>query len=252
MNTINDIDVTFDFTSDSPSYWDNFWENKNGLGLGNSDPDSESKTLQAYHKLLYSRKLPNGEYMDLEAGSDQYNYLTWKDFRFGSDSITVSYRYYDYIEILEKIKSSLPDYKSFMEDFLRKSYTIGGNIIFPKRRNSINQKRGFDTKIRDRWDLTLECIRRYYNEEDSPLTKTLERDKSFFDLFIDFNGYVDFFFLQDCVTEDYSKVELFIETLCFKESPFPKTVEEYFCLIENQLNFVSKRNTRIKKYILSL
>ena len=33
------IDVGFDFTSDSPGYWDRFWENNDGLGGGGSDPD---------------------------------------------------------------------------------------------------------------------------------------------------------------------------------------------------------------------
>lgn len=249
MKTIKDIDVTFDFTTDSPSYWDHFWENKKGLGIGISDPDSESQTLQTYHKILYSRVLPNGEIMDLKTGSESYYYLTWKNFRFGSDSITASFRYYDYIDMIEKVKSSLSDYKQYMEDFLRKSYTIGGNIIFPKRPNSINQKRGCESKIRDRWDLTLECIRRFYNKEDSPLTRTLEKDMHFFDLFIDFKGYVDFFFLQDCVTEDYSQVKFFIDTKDFEDNPFPKTVEDYLCFIENQLNFVSKRNERIKIFI---
>lgn len=28
------IDVKFDFTSDSPGYWDRFWENNDGLGGG--------------------------------------------------------------------------------------------------------------------------------------------------------------------------------------------------------------------------
>jgi hypothetical protein len=40
------IDTTFDFTSDSPHYWDHFWETDGGLGVGGSDPDSASKTLQ--------------------------------------------------------------------------------------------------------------------------------------------------------------------------------------------------------------
>ena len=39
------IDVGFDFTSDSPGYWDKFWENNDGLGGGGSDPDSASAVL---------------------------------------------------------------------------------------------------------------------------------------------------------------------------------------------------------------
>ena len=77
------IDVIFDFTSDSFDYCKNFWENNEGLGAGNSDPDSSSPTLQECHRLLWSKELPNGQNMNLEkrVGS---NYLTWNGFRFGS------------------------------------------------------------------------------------------------------------------------------------------------------------------------
>lgn len=34
------IDISFDFTSDSPGYWDGFWERAEGLGYGGSDPDN--------------------------------------------------------------------------------------------------------------------------------------------------------------------------------------------------------------------
>ena len=39
------IDVAFDFTTDSPGYWDGFWERNNGLGAGACDPDACSPTL---------------------------------------------------------------------------------------------------------------------------------------------------------------------------------------------------------------
>ena len=60
------IDVDFDFTSDTPGYWDDFWTRRNGLGLGRLDPDTFSPTLREYHKILWSRELPNGEHMVLE------------------------------------------------------------------------------------------------------------------------------------------------------------------------------------------
>lgn len=37
----NAIDTTFDFTSDTPHYWDNFWQNCDGLGCGSADPDTK-------------------------------------------------------------------------------------------------------------------------------------------------------------------------------------------------------------------
>ncbi|MBE5940311.1 MAG: hypothetical protein E7266_07925 [Lachnospiraceae bacterium] len=240
------IDINFDFTSDTPNYWSDFWKRNNGLGAGANDPDVCSKTLQNYHKLLWSKELPNGEVMKLSAGRG-YNYLTWKDFRFGSDSITASFRYNKYRVLLQRVEAVLPNYKLFMENFLKKSYTIGGMIIFPKRFGGINQSRGCNYYIKDRWDLTLECIRKYYLNETSPLYDTLVNDRSFFDLFVDFKGYVDFFYLQDCVSADYSTVSLWLGDGDFKQNPLPQTVDEYLQWINKNLEFVAKRNERIQR-----
>ena len=70
-------------------------------------------------------------------------------------------------------------------------------IIDGKKKLTINGERGWNKRIVDRFDLTLECIRRYYLDIESPLKETLERYKSFFLLFEDFRHYVEFFFLQD-------------------------------------------------------
>ena len=56
------IDITFDLRSDSKG-----------------DPDTYSPTLNKYHRILWSRELPNGEVMDLQSGRAPY-VLTWKDF----------------------------------------------------------------------------------------------------------------------------------------------------------------------------
>ncbi len=237
------IDVNFDFTTDTQDFWEDFWEDEI-LGGGKNDPDAVSKTLQSYHQFLWSKPLPNGEKMDLSAGYG-YSYLTWKDFRFGSDSILASFRYARYRKMLEQVSKVLPKYKEFIEDFLRRTYTIGGSIIFPKE-NSINRTRGCNPFIKDRWDLTLECIRKYYKNEDSPLFETLVKNKEFFDLFVDFNGYVNFFYLQDCVSDDYESVNFWIGDGDLSKNPMPQTVDEYLLWIEKQLDFVAKRNQRIK------
>lgn len=92
----------------------------------------------------------------------------------------------------------------------------------------------------------MECIRRYYKNDSSPLYETLVKNKEFFDLFIDFKGYVDFFYLQDCVSTDYQSVIFWIGDGDLSKNPMPKTVDEYLLWIEKQLDFVSKRNKRIE------
>ena len=89
---MDNIDVTFDFTSDTPYYWDGFWDNE--LGYSKRDPDLKSPMLRKYNQILWSRELPCGEKMELTDGKSRY-YLKWKDFYFGSDSILVSFRHSD-------------------------------------------------------------------------------------------------------------------------------------------------------------
>ena len=109
--------------------------------------------------------------------------------------------------------------------------TIGGYIVFPSNRvdnkMTINGSRGFNRNIKDRFDLTLECIRRYYLNEGSPLSATLQRYSQFFGLFKDFQGYVDFLLLQDLVTEDYLSIKFCLPFDSFHNSPLPSNVHEY-------------------------
>lgn len=76
--------------------------------------------------------------------------------------------------------------------------------------------------------------------EESPLYKSLLKDKVFFDLFADFKGYVDFFFLQDCVTEDYKKVNLWLDNDFFEKNPVPHNADEYLTFIGKEYDFLKK------------
>ena len=135
---------------------------------------------------------------------------------------------------------------------ISKTYTIGGMIIFPKHRNSINQNKGTNKLISDRFDLTLECIRRFYSNEPNPLSDVLEQDRDFFELFVDFKGYVDFFFLQDCVSLDYNKVIIWSGKGDFSENPLPKTIDDYFHFLDCEIDFLQKRNSRINNYVKNI
>jgi len=250
------IDTSFGFTTDVPNYWDMFWDNKCGRGGGNArtDPDAVSSMLYRYHQALWSRMLPCGEKMDLEIVSHKFRddgssySLRWRDFVFTSDSISVGHRYKRNEKILESFKNTVPDYHAYMEDFIRKSYTIGGMMIWPCRKNSINQTKGCSTVISDRMDRTLECIRHFYIGEDSPMSNCLEKDRAFFELFVDFKGFVDFFFFQDLVSDDYSSVSMMMGTNDLSTPALAQTVDEYRLWLERQLEFVSRRNERIQQY----
>lgn len=224
---LQDIDITFDFRTDSRE---------------GKDPDCDSKTLRAYQQLLWSKELPNGEVMQL---SIEKGGLKWKDMWFGSDSITASFLHARFP--LRSLVENTPNFAQLKKDYWHKTYTIGGEIIFPMVRWSMNQARGCSVKICDRWDLTLECIRRFYAGEPTPLDMALERSSEFFKLFVDFKGYVDFFLLQDCVDDDYN-VKFWLDTPLFVSMPMPKDLDEYYSWIGSQLDFVEKRGKRINEY----
>lgn len=226
--TLKDIDIAFDFQTDTRD---------------KKYPDSDSKTLRAYQQLLWSKPLPNGELMELGI---EKGFLKWRDMWFGSDSITASFLHGRF-PLKDYVEQNIPNFAQWKKDYWHKTYTIGGEIIFPMVRWSMNQARGCSVRICDRWDLTLECIRRFYLGEPTPIDKAFERSREFFKLFVDFKGYVDFFLLQDCVDENYN-VKFWLNTPLFVSMPMPKNMEEYEIWINSQLNFVSKRAQRIADY----
>jgi len=235
-----DIDITFDFRQDTPA---------------NKDPDTYSERLRQYHKLLWSKQLPNGSEFTLEYMSRKPPfYLQHQshlgEFVMSSDAVIPTFRWN------ERIQSLIP--ADELESFNSAGYTIGGMMIFPAfqiaRKWTINQARGCNRRIRDRFDLTLECIRRYYNNDDSPNNKNnplgdvCKRYSNFFDLFVDFRGYVEFFLLQDLVADDYSFVKIaapFDDD--FEVSPIPNSVDEYKAYESAARAFIEARNQRILK-----
>lgn len=231
------IDTSYDFRLDS-----------NGR-----DPDSYSPTLRKYHQYLWSKKLPNGEFLELEEVKSTLIYrFNMQTIKFSSDSISNSY-------IGTKKIAHLHDevHKSEFEDFRAKGSTIGGYIIFPSIREAgrmtINGARGFNSKIADRFDLTLECIRLNYLRHQNPLQDTLNSpiNKFFFSLFVNFQQYVDFFFLQDLVDSSYSKIRYFTQIdKPFINNPIPDTASEYRHYKINTLDFLTKRNKKILEWNL--
>jgi len=115
------------------------------------------------------------------------------------------------------------------------------------RKPTINGARGLNRKISDRMDLTLECIRRYYRHEDSPLAATIGRYVGFFALFEDFRGYVDFFLLQDLVSSDYEAVRFFMPFNDFNPPAIPRDLDTYLEFRHLSIEFTKARSRRIDR-----
>jgi len=228
-----DIDASYDFRNDVRP---------------NNDPDNHSEKLKLYHKILWSRPLPSGEDFLLDY-SITGKYLSSKssvgEFELSSDSITHSYIGVKRMNLITKLVSDVD-----RDKILKTFYTIGGFIIFPSNKidnkQTINGSRGFNSRIVDRFDLTLECIRRFYLGIESPLYETFSRYKDFFQLFDDFQGYAEFFLLQDIVTDDFSEVKFFLPfDDSFPSQPLPKDLNDYLIYIKNTNNFVVNRGNRM-------
>jgi hypothetical protein len=225
------IDITFNFYSDS-----------NG-----GDPDLKSPTLRKYHKILWSKPLPNGDILNLDTFPAS-QYLTFQSnnftFSLGSDAIVHSYKNQARKQwLIQQMPSEVVD------ELRNLGSTIGGYIIFPNKKINdmftINQARGVNKYIDDRFDLTLECIRLFYLGQPSPLYDTFLRYNHFFELFKSFEGYIDFFLLNDIVDSNY-KVKFYLPYNGFNSPPVISNVDEYLTYKNHVMNFVNERNQRIK------
>ncbi len=125
-----------------------------------------------------------------------------------------------------------------------------GNVV--DRKLTINGARGFVTAIADRMDLTLECIRRHYVGEASPLAATIARHSDFFALFGAFREYVDIFLLQDLVTPDAEAVRFFTAFDDFTTPAVPRDLPEYLEFRRRSIEFVEARNRRMADLQLSV
>jgi hypothetical protein len=212
---------------------------------GGGDPDATSKTLRAYHKFLWSKPLPNGLNFQLRDDVPKtylHSHSELGEFALGSDAITHSYRNQ---KKKEKIIKQIPNQAN---ELFELGSTIGAYIIFPNkqigRKPTINQERGINAFIDDRFDLTLECIRKFYQGEQSPLFDTLTRYATFFNLFLDFKGYVDFFLLNDLLNNNLT-IKFYLQFDDFKSKPSFKNTRDYMVYKERVTEFVHARSQRM-------
>lgn len=223
------IDTRFDFRSDTRP---------------GKDPDSDSATLHRYHRMLWGRPLPNGAAFELADGRPA-NYLVHRSalgtFYLSSDAVIPTFRH-KARTIIEQIPPTE------VEAFDSIGYTIGGMMLFPSNmvdgKMTINRARGLHPRVADRFDLTVECIRRWYRHESSPLAETLERYTDFFRLFEDFDGYVQHFLLEDLVKLDGTlRFQTRFEN--FATPAVPQDRGEYLEYLHRCTDFVVARNRRI-------
>jgi hypothetical protein len=223
------VDVSFDYRSDSQG----------------KDPDIFSPTLKLHHKVFWSKPLPNGSIFELVSEPTRYLVHRSKlgEFCLSSDTISNSLRHQ---KGMSQIIAQIPSEQ--LDAFQALGATAGAVTLFPANKIdgglTINVARGFNSLIGDRFDLTLECIRRHYEGGTSPLSETLKRYSAFFQLFEDFKRFSEFFLFQDLVEDGSIKYFLPFGGE-FSRRANPRTVEEYYQYMKATMTFVEARRLRI-------
>ena len=227
------IDISFDFRADA----------------GGKDPDANSPTLRRYHQLLWSKSLPSGALFELDdttPGVYLHHQSDLGEYFLSSDSVLQTFTRW---VRMKPITEQFPEEEN--ESFRTIGYTIGGMMIFPANTvdglMTINGARGFNRRIADRMDLTLECVRRFYSGIASPLTDTFDRYADFFALFEDFRGYVEFFLLHDLVQRDGDEVRFFMPFDNFESPSVPGNVDTFREYRRRSIEFAVARNRRIDR-----
>ncbi len=225
-----------------------------------------SRRLYSWHELLWGRRVEGVQSFDV-AIRYTYRYeleLTTHDgqkMRLGSDGMINTWTSPGWASLFGFESDLVREINADVDDFYRVASTIGGYIVFPlngegQSGQTINQVRGRHRDIADRFDLTLECIRRHYRarnvgiqDSDSPLAERLHHYHSFFRLFDDFDAYVSFFLLDDLLTPSREVRSLVSGAPLegFGQPATPTGVEEYGRYRTNCLTFLRARNDRIRR-----
>ncbi len=147
------------------------------MDAGGGDPDRYSTTLRRYHQQLWGKPLPSGAMFDLDARLHHTSDLG--EFWLSSDSIVHTYT--RWVSPISLARRSRGDPVGGADRVLRPclhgrrlpGLPVRHPYVDGKQQQTINQRRGMHPLIRDRFDLTLECIRRHYAGSASPLGEVL-------------------------------------------------------------------------------
>src|SRR5829696_4970415 len=122
------IDITFDFRSEA----------------GGKDPDTHSRTLRRYHKLLWSKALPSGPLFRLDDTTPRvylYHRSDLGEFFLSSDRVIATFTRRT---SLKSITEQVPEADN--EAFRTMGNTIGSTMVFPANKidgkQTINGARG--------------------------------------------------------------------------------------------------------------
>jgi hypothetical protein len=217
------------------------------------DPDSYSERLNEHHRVLWRKCLPSGPLFDLQPGGMRGSLvLTYNGVEYSSDGLVTSF--YFVKKKLGRVRDDVED-PTAMETAMNRAYSIGGFGIWPKGKKAnpymgINTARGTNSLIADRLDLTLECVRRFYIGESSPLAKIFGHHRYFFDLFVDFRSFVEFFLLDDILDGD--DVRFWLPFDGFGQSAYPKSEEQLRSLWAKSGEFLDGRDRRVAEVLARL
>jgi hypothetical protein len=224
------------------------------------DPDRDCERLYQWHRALWGRAVAGVGPFELEIVYDRGYEMRLRvgdgtELRLASDGIIPTWSTPGWT--MRFAPHLVAEIERDENDFYRIASTIGGYIVFPRNRMgqtgpTINQARGKHPAIADRFDLTLECIRRHYSEPaaENPLGARLAYYNDFFALFGDFDTYVSFFLLDDLITEGRNAVKSLMtgESLtAFSMPAFATSAQEYAEYRQRSISFVTARNERIRK-----
>jgi hypothetical protein len=196
---------------------------------------------------LWSKPLPSGapfELDDMTPGVYLHHHSFLGEFFLGSDSVIPTYS--EDGRLWLRFQALTQEEQRAFETL---TYTIGGMMVFPanriERRMTINGARGCHPRIKDRFDLTVECIRRHYCNQPHPLCAVFARYAEFFALFGNFRGFVEHFLLQDLVDAGQS-VRFFLPFQDFAGPAVPSDAAGYRTYWRHAVDFVRSRNQRIR------
>lgn len=244
-------------------------------GYFHKDPDAHSARLRGWHAVLWSKGLPDGGRLELQQEARGLRDTAHGEYLSSDAAMPVWERWREvqgfHAEAQDRLQARG---RGSIHDVGWRLYDMGGFILFPGYQVAgqwtINQAKGcIRRRIADRLDLTLECIRVYYEflsdrsslnadlpdgyDRINPLGPTLHRYRAFFELFASFDGYVAFWLLDDLTQEAASGRQ--VNFLLPRASSGPYDFEHEFALpldaasycayLEAADDFVASRNRRM-------